>query len=126
MGFRTLKLAHEDFTRILEGGKNGKWVGRVYKTEKGWGARIGQGGDATIVDGYPTSTEAFYQCTSRRLGYENLEIRNEEIRAHNKVVRAKRKEARAKAAYAVDQLVNHRNFEPFGKILDEALGKKGE
>jgi hypothetical protein len=100
------------FKKIMQGRK---WVGRVVKhASGGFLATINRKPPITAQGA--TEADAFKAAAAKALGYDSPE----QVYAHNAAVRHRNKVQRAYARYAVDQALNHGNFDPFYKTLGEA------
>ncbi len=95
------------YKKIMHGRK---WVGRVVKhaTEPRYLGIIGK-----ITVSMPTEREAFNEVVARQLGFASCAA----LDAHNARARAKNRETKAKVLYVVDQMINHKNFEPMLDML---------
>jgi len=106
MASYNLKQISDSCWTITAGGKK---AGFVNACPKGFVGRIGA--HCEIAD---TAKRAFELVAAKALGFSSPEA----LRANNQEVRWRNSAARQEARYAVDQFLNHRNFEPIAKMLD--------
>jgi hypothetical protein len=107
--FRLVDDGYPAMKKIKQGSK---WVGRV--------VQHAEGGFVALINGKPqlsargaSEREAFEEVVAKYFGHSSAAS----LHAHNSRVRQERKATRAVARYAVDQAINHSNFEPFMEVL---------